>query len=186
MKYWLLTVLLAPGLAQATTYKCVAPTGEIVYTSIPCDENGQVVNLIDNRSMAPDDAGGAGRRNDASGDMLVLRLDEHHSYRTAGTVNGAPVTFVVDTGASGTTISQAVADAAGVTSCDPMGLAATANGTVERCTATVPELTFGKFHVKNLAISILPNMPVDGLLGMDVLSRLKMRQEDGVLYISGK
>ncbi len=171
MKYWLLTLLL-PGIAWGNTYKCAGPDGETVYSATPCGANAQVVPFVDDQAI--------------SGGNLVLHLDENHNYRTPGTVNGAPVNFVVDTGASGTVISQQVATAAGIRSCITLGYAATANGVVSRCAATVSELTFGEFHVKNLVVIIMPNMAVDALLGMDVLGRLKIRQEDGVLYLSGK
>jgi clan AA aspartic protease (TIGR02281 family) len=172
MKYLLLTLLLATGLAQANTYKCLDAGGETVYSSAPCGDNAQVVHFVDDRAV--------------SDGRLVLQLDERHSYRTPGTVNGAPVTFVVDTGASGTVISQEVAAAAGIRSCSTVGYAGTANGVVPRCTATVDEITFGEFHVKHLVVAIMPNMPVDALLGMDVLGRLKIQQQDGTLSITGK
>ena len=65
-----------------------------------------------------------------------------------------------------------------------MGYAATANGVVARCTATVSEITFGDFRVRNLVVAVMPNMPQDALLGMDVLGRLKIQQADRVLSIS--
>lgn len=172
MKYWLFFLLLAPGLAGATTYKCVDASGETVYSSTPCGDHAQVLPFVDDRAI--------------SSGTLVLQLDENHSYRTRGTVNGSPVSFVVDTGASGTVISGRVAAAAGIRACSTVGYTATANGVVARCTATVDEVTFGGFHLKHLVVSILPNMPVDGLLGMDVLGRLKIQQQDGTLSLSSK
>jgi clan AA aspartic protease (TIGR02281 family) len=172
MKYWLLTFLLFPGVAGATTYKCVNAAGETVYSATPCGDNAKVVPYVDDHGI--------------SSGTLVLHLDERQSYRTTGTVNGSPVNFVVDTGASGTVISQRVAEAAGIRSCSTVGYAATANGVVTRCTTTVSELTFGAFRVRNLVVAVMPNMPVDALLGMDVLGRLKIQQEDGVLSLSRK
>lgn len=172
MKYWLFILLLAPGLALATTYKCVNSSGETVYTSAPCGDNAQVLPFVDDRAI--------------SDGTLVLQLDEHHSYRTRGTVNGSPVSFLVDTGASATVISRQVAEAAGIHSCTTTGYAATAAGVVARCTATVDEITFGEFHIRHLVVSVMPDLPVDGLLGMDVLGRLKIQQQDGTLSITNK
>lgn len=172
MRYWLLTLLLLPGAAAATTYKCVNEYGATVYAATPCGDNAKVVPYVDDHGI--------------SDGTLTLHLDENHSYRTQGTVNGAPVEFVVDTGASGTVISQHVADAAGIRSCTTVGYAGTANGVVRRCTTTVSEITFGEFRVRNLVVAIMPNMAVDALLGMDVLGRLKIQQEDGVLSLSKK
>ena len=170
MKYTLLILLLLPGAAGATTYKCVDDSGETVYAAQPCGNNAKVVPYVDDH--------------DISKGTLVLTMDLNHSYRTSGTVNGSPVTFVVDTGASGTVISQRVAMSAGIRSCSTVGYAATANGVVARCTATVSEITFGDFHVRNLVVAVMPNMPQDALLGMDVLGRLKIQQADRVLSIS--
>lgn len=170
MKYMLLLLLLLPGIAAATAYKCVDNNGGTTYSEKPCGKNAQVVPYVDNHGI--------------SKGKLVLIMDPNHSYRTSGTVNGSAVTFVVDTGASGTVISKRVAQAAGIKSCSTVGYAGTANGVVARCTATVSEVTFGGFHVRNLVVTIMPNMPVDALLGMDVLGRLKIQQQNHVLTIS--
>lgn len=170
MKYTLLTLLLLSGAAGATTYKCVDADGGTVYAERPCGSDAKVVPYVDDH--------------DISKGTLVLTMDVNHSYRTSGTVNGSPVTFVVDTGASGTVISQRVAMAAGIRSCTTVGYASTANGVVARCAATVSEITFGDFRVRNLVVAVMPNMSTDALLGMDVLGRLKIQQADHVLSIS--
>jgi clan AA aspartic protease (TIGR02281 family) len=170
MKHLLFILILLPGASWATTYKCV-DEGRVTYSTKPCGDNAQVMPYTDNQAI--------------SQGKLVLSLDMNHSYRTPGTVNGKPVSFVVDTGASGTAISQRVAQAAGVNGCIGEVISYTANGVVKICKVTVPEITFGEFRVKNLVVVIMPNMPVDALLGMDVLGRLKIHQENGVLYISG-
>lgn len=170
MKPVLLLLLLLPGAAGATAYKCVDDNGETVYAEKPCGSNAKVVPYVDDHGI--------------SKGTLVLTMDTHHSYRTSGTVNGTPVTFVVDTGASGTAISQRVAMAAGIRSCSTVGYTGTANGVISRCTTTVSSITFGEFKVRNLVVSVMPNMPVDALLGMDVLGRLKIQQQDHVLSIS--
>lgn len=171
MQRILCVLLLLPGLSWATTYKCV-DQGKTIYSASPCGENAQLLQYKDDQAI--------------SHGTLTLHLDASHSYRAPGAVNGYGVTFVVDTGASSTTISQRVAEASGIHSCVGAGYAATANGVVQRCMATIPEIVFGEFHIKNLAVAILPNMNVDGLLGMDVLRRMKIQQEDGVMYISSQ
>lgn len=170
MKHTLLLLLLLSGAAGATTYKCVDDSGVTVYAEKPCGKDAKVLPYVDDHGI--------------SKGTLTLTMGPNHSYRTSGTVNGSPVTFVVDTGASGTVISKRIAQAAGIRSCSTVGYAGTANGVVARCTATVSEITFGGFHVRNLVVAIMPNMPVDALLGMDVLGRLKLQQQDHVLSIS--
>jgi clan AA aspartic protease (TIGR02281 family) len=171
MKRMLCVLLLLPGISWATTYKCV-DKDKVTYSSNPCGKDAQVMRFHGDQ--------------DNSQEKLEVRMDASHSYRTPGTVNGRHVTFVIDTGASRTAISQQVADAAGLKGCSNASYAATANGMVVSCQVTVPEITFGTFHVRNLVVAIMPSMPVDALLGMDVLGRMKIQQEYGVLYISGQ
>jgi aspartyl protease family protein len=171
MKHILCVLLLLPGMSWAATYKCV-DQDRVVYSATPCGEKAQLLQYRDGQAI--------------SKGTLTLHLDASRSYRTPGAVNGYAVTFVVDTGASSTTISQRVAEAAGIHSCTGAGYSATANGVVRRCVATIPEITFGAFHIKNLVVAILPNMNVDGLLGMDVLRRLKIQQLDDEMYISSQ
>lgn len=166
---WVL--LLLPAMSWATSYKC-EDQGRVIYSATPCGNNAQVLHFKDDQAI--------------SQGKLVLRMDAGRSFRAPGTVNGHAVTFVVDTGASNTVISQQVADAAGIRSCSSSGYVSTANGMVRKCVATVPEITFGEFHIKNLAVTILPNLAADGLLGMDVLRRMKIEQQDGLMYISNE
>lgn len=166
-----LLLLLLPGLAAGSTYyKCVADNGRVIYSATPCGGNAQVKHFKDDL--------------DSSG-KLQLVMDSSHSYHVDGTVGSQPVTFVVDTGATNTVVSSRVAAAAGLGSCDGVARVATANGETQICTLIVPEITFGGFHVRHLRVGILPNLSGDALLGMDVLGRLKISQENNVLYISG-
>jgi aspartyl protease family protein len=167
---WLLALLPAPVLAAV--YKCV-DDGRVTYSASPCGSNAQLLS-----------AQGGEPQQEPQG-TLTLYLRSDHSYRVQGSVNSQPVEFVVDTVASSSTVlSQRVAAAAGIRSCTGLGIAATANGMVRNCVATVPELSFGLFHVNNLLVTILPGLNVDGLLGMDVLRHMKVEQHGDVMYIS--
>lgn len=171
MKRLLCILFLLPCVSWATTYKCT-DEGHVVYSATPCGDNAQLLHFTDDQAI--------------SQGKLAVHMDMNHSFRTPGAVNGHPVSFVVDTGASRTVISGQVAAAAGVQGCANAAYTSTANGVVRNCMVTVPEITFGDFHVKNLVVAILPNLGTDALLGMDVLGRLKIQQEDGVMYISNK
>jgi len=171
MKRMLWIFLLVPGMSWATAYKC-ENQGRVTYSASPCGNNAQLLHFKDDQAIS------AGK--------LVLHMDASRSFRAPGTVNGHAISFVIDTGASGTVISQQVAEASGIRSCSTTGYVATANGVVRKCVATAAEITFGEFHIKNLVVTILPNMNTDGLLGMDVLRRMKIQQEDGVMSISSQ
>ncbi len=172
MKRLLCILLLLPAISHAATYKCVDQEGKVTYSSSPCAKDAQEMHFHDNHA-APES-------------KLVVHMDARHSYRTSGTVNGHAVTFMIDTGASKTSISQEVAEAAGIKECIGAGVTSTANGVVRTCVAQVSEITFGNFHVRNLAVVVLPNLPVDALLGMDVLGTMKIQQEFEVLSISNR
>ncbi|HEU0233770.1 MAG TPA: retroviral-like aspartic protease family protein [Gallionella sp.] len=163
--------LFLPGVATAAVFKCV-DHGQVTYSASPCGENAQVLSA---KSDQPQQQ---------QGEKLTLYLDANHSFRVPGTIKKYPVTFVVDTGASNTIISERVATAAGIRTCTTMGYSSTANGLVPNCVVTVPDMSFGMFHFNNLIVTIMPKLSVDALLGMDVLRRMKIEQQGDVMFIS--
>jgi clan AA aspartic protease (TIGR02281 family) len=167
---FLLVLFVSSGISRAETYKCVDHEGKVTYSSSPCAKDAQIMHFHDDHAI--------------SEGKLAVHMDAAHSYRTPGKVNGRPVNVIIDTGASRTSISQQVADDAGIKGCANQSLTATANGVVANCLATASEITFGTFHIRNLTVSVMPALPVDALLGMDVLGRMRIQQEDGVMYIS--
>jgi len=166
-------LLLLPSMAAATVFKC-DDNGKVTYSATPCGDNAQRLPEAD----------GDQPQQDQTGSTLTLYLRSDHSFRAPGSINSHPVEFVVDTGSSYTVISQRTAKAVGIRDCTSMGYSSTANGVVSNCVAIVPELSFGTFHLNNLMVTILPNLPADGLLGMDVLRRMKVEQRGDVMYIS--
>ena len=101
----------------------------------------------------------------------------------AGSVEGIPLVFQVDTGASMVSVSKRITDEAGIYSCIRYQNMATANGIVRQCVAKVSEITFGVFRMNNIEVAIVKNMAVDALLGMAVLRTLKIHQEHGVMTL---
>jgi len=173
MKWIFFSLLLLPGLANAAVYKCV-DNGRVTYSATPCGDNAQRLR----------ERGAVEQSQGQQGATLTLYLRADHSFRAAGTINNHPVEFVIDTGASSTVISRRAAQAAGIKACTGLGYTATANGMVRNCVATVQELSFGTFHLNGQMVTVLPNLNVDGLLGMDVLRRMKVEQRGDVMYIS--
>lgn len=108
---------------------------------------------------------------------------ENNAYRISGTVQGVPVVHLVDTGATHTAINKRVATAAGIT-CQSAGVSRTANGTVGVCISVASEITFGGMKVKNVVVTVMPNMSQDVLLGMNVLEQFKISQGTGFMQIS--
>lgn len=101
-------------------------------------QSGQVAKL---RLMPYGDAPeSAGPRIDGHGSLVLQRMGRH--YAVDGTVNEIPLTFMVDTGASITTVTKEFAAQAGLRNCVPHQVS-TANGIATACQATARELTLG-------------------------------------------
>lgn len=90
---------------------------------------------------------------------------------------------LIDTGATHTAINMRVARVAGI-GCQSVGIASTANGSVKTCLSIASEITFGGMVVKNVLVSVMPNMSADVLLGMNVLEQFKINQGSGFMQIS--
>ncbi|WP_338065773.1 retropepsin-like aspartic protease family protein [Oceaniglobus ichthyenteri] len=98
-------------------------------------------------------------------------IDGHYHLSLA--INGAPIRFVVDTGASDIVLSQQDAKAAGI---DPtrlayLGRAQTANGTVPIAQVTLDSVTLGGFVDRNVGASVNGGEMFGSLLGMRYLER---------------
>ncbi|PXW83483.1 clan AA aspartic protease (TIGR02281 family) [Nitrosomonas sp. Nm84] len=118
----------------------------------------------------------------SSGKLELQQTRDGH-YFSAGTVNGSPVVFMIDTGATIVSISSEIASQAGIQKCSPR-LVSTANGKVSACAATVAEITFGSFKLTNVDVNVMPDMPGSALLGMNVLRNFHIEQINKVMRIS--
>lgn len=144
-----------------------------------CPEHGRVI-----LSSAPCDTvfhtGASARARMAS---MAVPLNRDGAYMVQGDIQGAAVNFQVDTGANVTTVSSRVAALVGL-SCGSFGTTETANGATASCNAVARSLRFGDFELRDVTVAIVPNMKMDALLGMNVLSRFSVDQRSSVLYIS--
>ena len=118
----------------------------------------------------------------ADGGTIELRRGADGHYHWPGRINGRSVEFLVDTGATGTAISTALARDLGL---DIEGnvTSQTANGTVVGARVRADLVLQGGVRVQRLPITALPALDDRPLLGMDVLGRLHWQQRDGVLRI---
>lgn len=103
------------------------------------------------------------------------------------------VKFVVDTGASYTTISQAVAQQLGLNLENPSTMISlqTANGVIEAPLVSVGSLEVGGFALKDLTVvvhDVFPDPNIAGLLGLNFLSQfhLGIDSKNGILYLEKK
>jgi iron donor protein CyaY len=114
------------------------------------------------------------------GSMEVRRHANGHFY-LPGSIENVPVTFMVDTGASVTSISSDLARQAGIRNCREVQFQ-TANGPATGCIALVPRMTLGNFVLQNITVAVMPNMETN-LLGANVLRNFQVSQSDSSMLI---
>ena len=119
-----------------------------------------------------------------SGGTIMLSADAAGQFFASGSVNGRPVRFVVDTGATLTTLSRADAQRVGVdyrrgTPARSM----TANGVASGWRLSLDSVRVGDATVRNVdAMVIDSNLPF-ALLGMSFLGRFDMQRQGQTLVL---
>lgn len=117
---------------------------------------------------------------DGMGAIELRRAMDGHFHWPAR-IDGRPVDFLVDTGATRTALPQALAEQLGLAR-GPAVRSATAGGVVVGWEARIDLALEGGLQARQLRVTVLPELGAP-LLGMDVLSRLRFVQHDGVLRL---
>ena len=115
---------------------------------------------------------------------VVLQRNAQGHYVAGGTINGAAVTFLLDTGATDVAIPEALADRLRLER-NHGGISQTANGPVAVWLTVLESVGLGNIQLRDVRASIVPSMP-DGspvLLGMSFLKQLEFTQRDGHLIL---
>ena len=110
-------------------------------------------------------------RQSVSGDAIVLpRANDGHYHMTVQ-INGVPVDFLVDTGASQVVLTQADAARIGFVPDELryLGIANTANGQVRTAAVSLDEVVVGPYLDRNLRASVNGGQMDKSLLGMSYL-----------------
>jgi aspartyl protease family protein len=118
------------------------------------------------------------------GEVVVPRALDGHYYLTLA-INGTPVPFMVDTGASGMVLSLQDAERLGL---DPdslsfVGEAQTANGTVRTARVTLPLVELGPFQTENFRAFVNGGEMEGSLLGMDYLGQFRIEFDGAQLIL---
>ncbi len=103
---------------------------------------------------------------------LKRGLDGH--YRAEALINNQMVDVLIDTGATGVAISQAVADKLNLKSIEAIRTN-TANGDSVGYMVRLNSVKVGGVEAKNVSAMIAPNLEGDVLLGMSYLGRMDVR-----------
>lgn len=117
-----------------------------------------------------------------SGDVIEIRRGPDGHYHWPGAIEGRAVDFLVDTGATGTAISSALALELGLRAIDTVQ-SSTAGGVVTGEVVRADIVLRGGFRAERLPVVALQGLSDRPLLGMDVLGKLTWQQVDGVLRI---
>jgi len=118
--------------------------------------------------------------------VAMITADGRGQFIAAGEVNGKPVRFLVDTGASVVTLPRSVAVGAGVALADAKPVVvSTANGRARASKVLLNTVRIGSVSANMVEALIIDDaqLPV-ALLGMSFLKRTNMKQEGDRLTLS--
>jgi aspartyl protease family protein len=114
---------------------------------------------------------------------VSLQRNRFGHYVASGTINGHPVEFMLDTGATDVSIPAAVADRIGLQR-GRRAFYQTANGTISAWQTTLDEVRLGPLTLGPVAASINPaGSDAAVLLGMSFLRQLDFSQQGNTLTL---
>jgi aspartyl protease family protein len=126
----------------------------------------------------PADSGGNGVQE------IVLTAGPGGHFITGGAINGQAVSFMVDTGATLVSLSQAEATRIGVDLRNGQrGMSNTANGTVPVVAVTLNTVRVGEVEISNVRAVVMPAQMEHVLLGNSFLSRFQMRRDNDIMRL---
>ncbi|MCJ8168531.1 retropepsin-like aspartic protease family protein [Atopomonas sediminilitoris] len=114
---------------------------------------------------------------------VILKRNRHGHYVASGTINGQPVVYLLDTGATDVAIPQALAQRLALERGAPVQLA-TANGVSSGYRTQLQRLTLGDLRLTNVRATVAPNLTGgEVLLGMSALKQLEFTQRGDELRL---
>ena len=114
---------------------------------------------------------------------LVLERNRFGHYIFEGEINGKAIDFLVDTGATTTSVPGDLANSLGLRSGTPISVQ-TAAGTTRAYLTRLDSLQMGSMQFLDIPATIIPEMNANEvLLGMNVLKHMELVQRDNQLII---
>jgi aspartyl protease family protein len=121
--------------------------------------------------------------------QLSISRGVGNHYWIAGSIDGHPVQFLVDTGATSVAMNEGQARRLGIdyrVQGRPM-VASTAGGNIKAWRIKLDSVKIGGLEVLGVEGAVLEgDSPTEVLLGMSFLSRVRWREENGVLQLESK
>lgn len=114
---------------------------------------------------------------------IVLKRNRQGHYLLDGEINGNRVTFLVDTGATTTSLPLSWAKPLGL-KIGPRFQVSTANGISDAYLTTIPSLRLGDIEFRNVKASLNPGLDDDqALLGMNVIKQMDLLQRGDLMVL---
>ena len=115
---------------------------------------------------------------------IVLPAGLGGHFMSAGAINGRPVQFMVDTGATVVALSQAEAQRIGLDYRNaPRAVTQTANGAVPVHRVSLNTVRVGEVEVNHIEAIVMPAQMPYVLLGNSFLARFQMRRDNDLLRL---
>jgi aspartyl protease family protein len=118
---------------------------------------------------------------------VQLKANRRHHYIADGKLNGKPVTFMIDTGATDVAIPAQLGEKLGLISGEK-AISNTANGNVTVHRTHIHSIELGDIVVRDIPGSLNPGMDSNDeiLLGMSFLKHLEFNQKNDILTLRQK
>lgn len=114
---------------------------------------------------------------------VTLQRNKYGHYVTSGEINGQPVTFLLDTGATGVAIPEAMAKRLGLRRGQAYRTQ-TANGTGISYATTLDQVAVADIQLLDVQAGITPGLQTDQiLLGMSFLKHIEFTQRGDTLIL---
>jgi len=122
----------------------------------------------------------------AANESVTLFADTKGFFHAQGSINGAAVTFLVDTGASTIAINSATAKRAGIDYAKGRaGTARTASGHTPMYSVQLDTVKVGDIVLRNVEAGVIVGpQPETPLLGMSFLNALEMRRDGNKMELT--
>jgi aspartyl protease family protein len=122
----------------------------------------------------------------ATRESVTLFADNNGFFHAEGSINGAAVTFLVDTGANTIAINSATARRAGIDyTKGQAGTARTASGYARMYSIKLDTVKVGAIVMRNVVAGVIDGpQPEVPLLGMSFLSAMDMKREGNKMELT--
>ena len=119
---------------------------------------------------------------------LAIPKNSFNQYITTATINGRRIQVLVDTGATSIAMSGRHARQLGLNfQKGKPHRVVTASGQAPAWRVKLRSVNVGGIEVNNIMASVIEgDYPTEVLLGMSYLEHVKMREQDGILYLEAK